>query len=113
MSEINRLNGLGGGNLRPAKRKLIKPGDSLKRLHRAFDPTCAYYLVRALPGNAAGLPPGSLHHLAGLNWMAEMVELVHPETQQPPVYAAAFSDVEIVARNDNPEQPERLVTGGE
>ena len=106
MSEINRLNGL--GNMRPAKPKLIKPGESLKRLHRAFDPTCAFYLVRALPNNSAGLPPGSLHHLAGMNWMAEMVELLNPHTQEPPVYVAGFDDVEMVARNDNPEQPGKV-----
>jgi len=110
MSEpINRLNGL--GNMPPAKPTRIRPGESLKPLHRAFDPTCAFFLVRARPGNQAGLPPGSLHHLAGLNWMAQMVELVHPETQEPPVYVANFSDVEIVARNDNPEQPEKLIKG--
>jgi len=103
--QTNRMNGLGMGNLRPAKPKPIKPGQSLKRLHRAFDPTCAHFLARALPGNTAGLPAGSLHHVAGLNWMAEMLELVHPVTQEPPVYAAAFGDVEIVGRQDNPEQP--------
>ena len=100
MSDINRLNVLGVKS---------KTGESLKRLHRAFDPMCAFYLVRALPGNAAGLVPGSLHHLAGMNWMAELVELVEPENQQPPVYVAAFSDVEIVARQDNPEQPEKSI----
>ena len=103
MSDTNRLNGL--GNMRPAKPNLIKPGQTLKRLHRAFDPTCAFYLAKALPGNRAGLPPGSLHHVAGMNFMAEMVELVHPETQRPPVYFAGFADVEIVARNDNPKAP--------
>ncbi len=95
---MNRLNGL--GNMRPAKPNLIRPGQSLKRLHRAFDPTCAHYLVRALPGNEAGLPPGSLHHVAGMNWMAEMVELVNPHTQEPPVYVAGFNYVEVVARQE-------------
>ena len=101
MTDMNRLNGL--GNMRPAKP--LKPGASLKRLHRAFDPTCGHYLARALPGNNAGLPPGTLHHVAGINWPAEMLELVHPETQEPPVYVAGFADVEIVLRADNPEQP--------
>ena len=99
MTEMNRLNGL--GNMPPAKPMRIKPGMVLKRLHRAFDPTCAYYLARALPNNSAGLPPGSLHHVAGMNWMAEMVTLVHPETQLPPVYAASFDDVEMVGRQEN------------
>lgn len=81
------------------------PQPEFNRIHRGFDPTCAHYLARALPGNQAGLPPGSLHHVAGMNWMAQMFELIHPETQEPPVYVATFDDVEIVARKDNPEQP--------
>ena len=101
MSERNNITPLFSGN----------PDATLKRLHRAFDPTCAHYLVRALPNNAAGLAPGSLHHLAGLNWMAEMVELVDAQTQEPPVYVAGFADVEVVARKDNPEQPGTLVQG--
>ena len=96
MSEINRLNGAGNRPLSPMKK--------LEKLHRAFDPTCGFYLARALPGNTAGLPAGSLHHVAGINWMAEMLELIDPQTQAPPVYMAAFEDVEIVGRNDNPDQ---------
>jgi len=76
----------------------------LKRLHRAFDPTCAYFLARALPDNRAGLPAGSLHHVAGMNWMAELLELVDPDTQQPPVYCAGFGDVELVARAGKAEK---------
>lgn len=74
------------------------PDINLKRLHPAFDPMVRRYLARALPDNQAGLPPGSVHHVAGMNWMAEMVELIDPHTQEPPVYVAAFTDVEIVAQ---------------
>ena len=88
------------------------PGGELKRLHRAFDPMCSFYLARALPGNQAGLPPGSVHHVAGIQFMAEMLELVDPKTQQPPVYCAAFSDVEIVGRQDNPNQPGQIIIIG-
>ena len=97
MSNINRIkfSDFPGAN----------PGGELKRLHRAFDPMCGFYLARALPGNQAGLPPGSVHHVAGIHFMAEMLELVDPQTQAPPVYVAGFDDVEIVARNDNPVQP--------
>ncbi len=105
-----------GGDMERDRRKILegffdKPDKTVKRLHRAFDPMCAFYLARALPGNQAGLEPGSLHHIAGMNWMAEMVELIDPNTQEPPVYVAQFSDIEVVARNDNPEQPGKLVTG--
>ena len=81
-----------------ASRINLNPDRSLKRLHPAFDPSQAFYLARALPGNSAGLPAGSLHHVAGIHFMAEMIELVDPHTQQPPVYAAKFEDVEIVGR---------------
>ena len=104
MSEHNRLNGM--GNMPPAKLMRIKPGQSLKRLHKAFDPTCAVFLARALPGNSAGLPAGSLHHVAGINWMAEMLELIHPQTQEPPVYVAGFGDVEIVGRQERAARTE-------
>ena len=78
----------------------MTPIRSLKRLARPFDPTCGFYLARALPGNSANLTPGSLHHIAGMNWMAERVELCDPHTQRPPVYMADFDDIEVVGRND-------------
>lgn len=67
-------------------------------LEAAANPMWNQYLVQALPGNAAGLKPGSLHHVAGIHFMAEMCELIDPQTQQPPVYFAKFSDVRIVRR---------------
>ena len=74
-------------------------------MHKAFDPTKAYFLARALPGNQAGLAPGSLHHVAGMHWMAQMLELVEPIHQQPPVYVAGFDDVELVGRNPIEQVP--------
>ena len=100
MAEHNRI--IGAGNMPP---NLHHKHKELKRLHRAFDPTCGFYLARAVVGNTAGLTPGTLHHVAGINFPAEMLELVDPQTQAPPVYVAGFDDVEIVARNDNPVQP--------
>jgi hypothetical protein len=104
----NRLNGL--GNMPPAKPTQIKPGAVLKPLHSAFDPTQHFYLVRAKRDNQAGLTPGSLHHVAGMNFMAELMELIDPVTQEPPVYVARFEDVEIVARNQRDAGPK--VEGG-
>ena len=98
MSDLNRLNG--AGNMPTPKPTRIKPDAVLKPLHGAFDPTNFFYLARAKKGNDAGLPPGSLHHVAGINFQAQMVELIDPQTQEPPVYIARFEDVEIVGRND-------------
>lgn len=82
MAETNRINGLMGGMEMAV----------LKRLHRAFDPTCAYFLARTLADQ-------KLHQ----------VVLCDPQTQAPPTYMAEFADLEIVARNDNPEQPRKTV----
>ena len=100
----NRLNG--AGNMPTPKPTRIKPGAVLKPLHHAFDPMNFFYLARAVKDNQAGLPPGSLHHVAGMNFMAQMVELIDPETQEPPIYVARFEDVEIVARNQRDAGPE-------
>jgi hypothetical protein len=76
----------------------------LKRLHRAFDPTCGFYLARTRVDQ-------KLHHVVAINWMTEEVVLCDPETQAPPTSLVAFDAVEIVARKDNPEQPGKMVEG--